>query len=96
MKAIKLLEQLQRTATKMIRGVEHLPYKYRLSAAHTGADGNRMRGKGFKLEEGRFKLHIRKKYFSVRVMRHWNSFAQSACEYATTRAKHSRPGWLGV
>jgi len=48
------------------------------------------KGNHFRLEEGRFKLNIRKKFFSMRVVRHWNRLPRGDVDAPTLEAFKAR------
>ena len=64
---------------KRLRGNVIAAFQYPKGAYRSAREGllrragsDRIRGNDFKLEEGRFRLDISKKFHSVRLVRHWN------------------------
>jgi len=52
--------------------------------------GGRARGYGFKLKEGRFRLDVRKRSFTMSVVRHWNRLPRDVMDALTLETSSVR------
>jgi len=120
----ELLERVQRRATRMMRGLEHLPYNERLKELSLfrwknrrlrgdlinvykflnggcQEDGARLfsvvprdtiRGNGHKLKHRNIHVNMRKNFFTLRVMEHWNRLPREVCGFSFSGDIQDTPG----
>ena len=65
-------------------------YKQEGDQLFTQSDGDRKRENGFKLDEGRIRLNIRKKFFTQKAVRYWNGLSRESMDAPTLEVFKAR------